>query len=78
MSPDKKSECKELYRQLKDDMRDLDSVNFRPHWFERAKVLQERGCWYHYNILIRKARDYLAHKGDYNQYCAILIVAGVF
>lgn len=62
-----KNDCKALYRELKEDFGDLDSVNFRGHWFARAYRLKELGCWWHHALLIRKARDYLKGKGDYSE-----------
>lgn len=53
-----KEECKALYRELKMDFGDLDSLNFRVLWFERAYRLKERGCFWHYSVLMRKAKDY--------------------
>ena len=62
-----KEECKALYRELKRDFGDLDSVNFKELWFVRARALKERGCFWHYAVLIRKSRDYLKGKGDYSE-----------
>lgn len=64
----KKERCRALYLALKSDFSDLESENFRENWFIRARHLKELGCWLHYNILIRKARDYVNHKGDYPDY----------
>lgn len=64
----KKERCRTLYLALKNDFSDLESENFREHWFNRARHLKELGCWFHYNILVRKARDYVNHKGDYPDY----------
>jgi len=59
-----KKKCQKLYRELKADMPDLDSVNFRSLWFSRLNLLKESGCWWHYSVLLRKGRDYLKGKGD--------------
>jgi hypothetical protein len=61
----KKEHCQKLYRELKSDFGDLDSAAFRGHWFSRAQQLKEAGCWWHYSVLKRKAKDYLAKKGDF-------------
>ncbi len=60
-----KEACKKLYRELKADIEDLDSVTFGPLWLSRAELLKSSGCWWHYKLLIRKGRDYLKGIGDY-------------
>lgn len=55
---DKKEKCQELYRKLKNDMGDLESITFRCLWFERVQQLKEAGCWWHYSVLMRKAKDF--------------------
>jgi len=69
-----KIKCQKLYRELKRDIEDLDSVTFRSHWFSRIELLKESGCWWHYAVLKRKGRDYLKGKGDY---MAVLYKEGV-
>jgi len=61
-----KEECKRLYRELKEDIADLESDNFRKLWFERLDILKKAGCWWHYAVLKRKARDYMRGKGEYH------------
>jgi len=68
----KKERCKRLYAELKRDLTDLDSVDFRAHWYHRAACLKEAGCWWHYNVITRKAREYLAEQGDYWGYSSLL------
>lgn len=60
-----KNECQALYRELKRDFGDLNSASFKKHWLSRAYRLKELGCWFHYMILKRKAREYLNGEGDY-------------
>jgi len=68
----KKEQCSSLYRELKRDLTDLASVDFRPHWFYRAACLKAAGCWWHYKIILRKAREYLSEQGDYWGYSYLL------
>ena len=59
--PDKE-ECKQLFEALVADIDDLESINFKAHWFFRAGLLRGNGCWWHYMVLMRKARDKLNSK----------------
>jgi len=60
-----KERCRRLYRELKEDIADLESDNFRKLWFERLDILKKAGCWWHYAVLKRKAREYIQGKGEY-------------
>lgn len=61
----KKETCQKLYKELKKDIADLDSVSFRGLWFSRVEKLKEEGCFWHFMVLKRKGNDYLRRKGDY-------------
>lgn len=61
----KKEQCKALYEELKQDLADLDSINSRANWYDRAACLKEVGCRWHYKDIIRKAKEYLAESRDY-------------
>jgi len=61
-----KDKCRKLYRELKKDIADLESVNFRELWFDRLEILKKNGCWWHYSVLKRKAKDYMQGKGEYH------------
>jgi len=67
-----KEQCKALYADLKQDLPDLDSINFRSHWYYRAWCLKESGCWWHYNVIMEEAKKYLAGEGDYPGYSKLL------
>lgn len=56
-----KERVREYYRQLKEDFVDLCHENgiYVEMWVEKAKNLQLVGAWYHYMILIRKAKEYV-------------------
>ena len=60
---DKKA-CQQLYRELKNDINDLESSSFRGLWFSRIEQLKDAGCFWHFMVLKRKARDYEKGKGD--------------
>jgi len=58
MSP--RTECIEGFEKLKNDLPDLDSTNFREHWFYRARAfLLDTKCSYRYGILMRLAESRL-------------------
>jgi len=56
-----KERVRSYYRQLKEDMIDLchEDHIVAEEWIRRAKNLRLIGAWYHYMILIRKAKDYV-------------------
>ena len=60
-----KERCKELYGELKADIADLESVNFREAWYLKLRLLQEEGCWWHFMVMLKKSKDYNCGKGDY-------------
>jgi len=49
------------YRRLKEDFSDLCHSNqeYVEIWVEKARNLRLIGAWYHYMILIRKAKEYV-------------------
>jgi len=56
-----KERVREYYRRLKDEMVDLchENPEYCRIWVEKAKNLRIVGAWYHYMILIRKAKEYV-------------------
>ena len=56
-----KERVREYYRMLKDEMIDLchSDSEYTKMWIEKAKNLKIIGAWYHYMILIRKAKEYV-------------------
>jgi hypothetical protein len=58
MTPRK--DCLKGFEKLKDDIDDLDSVNFREHWFYRARLLLANyRCSYRFGILMRLAESHM-------------------
>ena len=57
--------CNKLYRNLKGDMEDLNTDNFRELWFERVEKLRDLGCLKLFEKLKREGMDYLKHIGYY-------------
>ena len=56
-----KKRVRAYYRQLKEDMPDLchEWPEVAEEWVKKAQNLQLVGAWYHYKILIRKAKEYV-------------------
>jgi len=56
-----KERVREYYQMLKDEMVNLCHVNseYVELWVKKVKNLQLVGAWYHYMILIRKAKEYV-------------------
>lgn len=59
-----KEECKRVYRELKDNISDLESSTFRALWFSRLEHLKELGCWWHYAVLKKQATHYNSLKNQ--------------
>ena len=56
-----KERVREYYQMLKEDFADLchSDPEYTKMWIEKAKNLQLVGAWYHYMVLIRKAKEYV-------------------
>ncbi len=56
-----KERVREYYRKLKDEFPDLchEDSEYVKVWVEKAKNLRIVGAWYHYMVLIRKAKEYV-------------------
>ena len=56
-----KERVRVYYRRLKEDMVDLchENSEYTRLWVQKAKNLRLVGAWFHYMVLIRKARDYV-------------------
>jgi len=56
-----KERVREYYRRLKEDMADLchEDAEYVRLWVRKAKNLKLVGAWFHYMVLIRKAREYI-------------------
>lgn len=49
---------------MKEDIGDLESDNFRKLWLDKLKMLKDEGCWWHYMVLKRKAKEYIRRKRE--------------
>ena len=56
-----KERVRKYYQMLKEDFADLCHADseYTKMWIEKAKNLRLVGAWYHYMILIRKAKEYV-------------------
>ncbi|MCK4529359.1 hypothetical protein KAW18_18500, partial [candidate division WOR-3 bacterium] len=59
-----RTECIEGYEKLKSEFDQLESPEFREHWFYRAKLLLVKRCSYRYLILLKLAKEHIRKGRD--------------
>ena len=55
-----RTDCIEGFEKLSNELDQLDSFEFREHWFYRARaLLRKHNCSYRYGILMRLAESHM-------------------